>query len=82
MDGLLDCPHYTRPEQIDGMSVPEVLQGGNHAAIRHWRLQQALKRTRERRPDLLQDRQMTVEEEKLLAEIIAASGDAEQTQEQ
>ncbi|MEW8656480.1 MAG: tRNA (guanosine(37)-N1)-methyltransferase TrmD, partial [Candidatus Thiodiazotropha endolucinida] len=82
MDGLLDCPHYTRPEQIDGMSVPLVLQGGNHDAIRRWRLQQALKRTRERRPDLLQDRQMTVEEEKLLAEIIAASGDAEQTQEQ
>jgi tRNA (guanine37-N1)-methyltransferase len=82
MDGLLDCPHYTRPEQIDGMSVPPVLQGGNHDAIRRWRLQQALIRTWERRPDLLQDRQLTAEEETLLAEIIAASGDAEQTQEQ
>jgi tRNA (guanine37-N1)-methyltransferase len=82
MDGLLDCPHYTRPEQIDGMSVPAVLQGGNHNAIRRWRFKQALKRTRERRPDLLLGRQMTAEEEKLLAEIIAASGDAEQTQEQ
>jgi tRNA (guanine37-N1)-methyltransferase len=82
MDGLLDCPHYTRPEQIDGMQVPSVLQGGNHEAIRRWRLRQALKRTWERRPDLLQARRMTAEEEKLLAEIIAASGDAEKTQEQ
>jgi tRNA (guanine37-N1)-methyltransferase len=82
MDGLLDCPHYTRPDEIDGMAVPAVLQGGNHDAIRRWRLRQALQRTRERRPDLLQDRRMTAEEEKFLAEIIAASGDAEQTQEQ
>ncbi|MEW8508622.1 MAG: tRNA (guanosine(37)-N1)-methyltransferase TrmD [Candidatus Thiodiazotropha sp.] len=82
MDGLLDCPHYTRPVEIDGMSVPPVLQGGNHDAIRCWRLQQALKRTLERRPDLLRDRRMSADEEKLLAEIIAASGDAEQTQEQ
>jgi tRNA (guanine37-N1)-methyltransferase len=82
MDGLLDCPHYTRPEQIDGMQAPSVLQGGNHEAIRRWRLLQALKRTWERRPDLLQGRRMSAEEEKLLAEIIAASGDAEQTQEQ
>ncbi|MCU7891723.1 MAG: tRNA (guanosine(37)-N1)-methyltransferase TrmD [Candidatus Thiodiazotropha sp. (ex Ustalcina ferruginea)] len=82
MDGLLDCPHYTRPDEIDGLSVPSVLQGGNHDAIRRWRLQQALMRTNRRRPDLLQGRHMTVEEEKFLAEIIAASGDAEQTQEQ
>ena len=82
MDGLLDCPHYTRPEEIDGMTVPAVLQSGNHEAIRQWRLQQALSRTRERRPDLLQDRQLTPEEEKFLAEISAASGDAEQVQEQ
>ncbi|MES9992959.1 MAG: tRNA (guanosine(37)-N1)-methyltransferase TrmD [Candidatus Thiodiazotropha sp.] len=82
MDGLLDCPHYTRPEEIDGVSVPLVLQGGNHDEIRRWRLRQALKRTLERRPDLLQGREMSAEEEKLLAEIIAASGDAEQTQEQ
>ncbi|MCU7876060.1 MAG: tRNA (guanosine(37)-N1)-methyltransferase TrmD [Candidatus Thiodiazotropha sp. (ex Lucinoma borealis)] len=82
MDGLLDCPHYTRPDEIDGLSVPSVLQGGNHDAIRRWRLQQALMRTNRRRPDLLQGRHMTVEEEQFLAEIIAASGDAEQTQEQ
>jgi tRNA (guanine37-N1)-methyltransferase len=64
------------------MQVPSVLQSGNHEAIRRWRLRQALKRTWERRPDLLQARRMTAEEEKLLAEIIAASGDAEKTQEQ
>ena len=82
MDGLLDCPHYTRPEQIDGMGVPEVLQSGNHEMIRRWRLQQALRRTRERRPDLLERRHMTSEERRLLNEINAASGDAEQIQEQ
>ena len=82
MDGLLDCPHYTRPEEIDSMSVPAVLQSGNHEAIRRWRLQQALRRTKERRPDLLEDRPSTAEEETFLAEISAASGDAEQTQEQ
>ncbi len=77
MDGLLDCPHYTRPERVDGMSVPDVLQSGNHAAIRRWRLQQALRRTLKRRPDLMQDRDRTPEEIKLLDEISAASGDAE-----
>jgi len=77
MDGLLDCPHYTRPETIDGMTVPAVLQSGNHDAIRRWRLQQALSRTWRRRPDLMQDRVLTAEEE-----ISAASGDAEQVQEQ
>lgn len=82
MDGLLDCPHYTRPDEIDGMKVPAVLQSGNHDAIRRWRLQQALLRTMKRRPDLLQGRQLTAEEEKFLAEISAASGDAEQVQEQ
>ncbi|MCU7811128.1 MAG: tRNA (guanosine(37)-N1)-methyltransferase TrmD, partial [Candidatus Thiodiazotropha sp. (ex Notomyrtea botanica)] len=82
MDGLLDCPHYTRPDEIDGMNVPAVLQSGNHDAIRRWRLKQALLRTMKRRPDLLQGRQLTAEEEKFLAEISAASGDAEQVQEQ
>jgi tRNA (guanine37-N1)-methyltransferase len=82
MDGLLDCPHYTRPDEIDGMAVPAVLQSGNHDAIRRWRLRQSLLRTLRRRPDLLQDRRLTAEEEKLLAEISAASGDAEQVQEQ
>ena len=82
MDGLLDCPHYTRPERIDGMAVPEVLQSGNHARISRWRLQQALLRTRERRPDLLERRDLSAEEKRLLDEIKVASGDAEQTQEQ
>jgi tRNA (guanine37-N1)-methyltransferase len=82
MDGLLDYPHYTRPEEIDGMSVPPVLQGGNHEAIRRWRLHQALQRTWERRPDLIRGRRMTAEDEKILAEIIATSGDVQQTQEQ
>jgi len=82
MDGLLDCPHYTRPETVDGMAVPGVLQGGNHEAIRRWRLRQALRRTWRRRPDLIEGRRLTAEEETLLAEIIATSGDVEQTQEQ
>jgi len=82
MDGLLDCPHYTRPDEVDGMVVPSVLQSGNHDAIRSWRLRQALLRTLRRRPDLLRDRRLSAEEEKLLAEISAASGDAEQVQEQ
>lgn len=52
-DGLLDHPHYTRPLEVRGLGVPEVLRGGNHAAIAAWRHEQALRRTRERRPDLL-----------------------------
>lgn len=69
-DGLLDCPHYTRPEQYQGKQVPNVLLSGNHQEIRRWRLKQALGRTYQRRPDLLQGRAMTPEEEKLLAEYI------------
>ncbi|CAN8142669.1 tRNA m(1)G37 methyltransferase [uncultured Thiomicrorhabdus sp.] len=52
-DGLLDCPHYTRPEEIKGMKVPDVLLGGNHAHIDAWRHEQKLLRTQQRRPDLL-----------------------------
>ncbi len=66
-DGLLDCPHYTRPEHYKGAAVPEVLLSGNHEQIRRWRLQQALGRTAERRPDLLQLRDLSPEEEELLA---------------
>lgn len=51
-DGLLDCPHYTRPLEVDGMTVPEVLQQGNHAKIAAWRHQQKLIRTQQKRPDL------------------------------
>ena len=69
-DGLLDCPHYTRPETYQGMHVPEVLLSGNHEEIRRWRLKQALGRTFERRPDLLQGRAMQAEEETLLAEFL------------
>ncbi len=55
MDGLLDCPHYTRPADLRGNSVPEVLLSGNHEEIRQWREGEALKRTRQRRPDLLKE---------------------------
>lgn len=65
--GLLDCPHYTRPEVYEGCGVPEVLLSGNHESIRRWRLEQALKRTWQRRPDLLEDRALSREEIKLLA---------------
>jgi tRNA (guanine37-N1)-methyltransferase len=56
-DGLLDCPHYTRPELFEGRAVPEVLLSGDHARIRRWRREQALERTRSRRPDLLGERE-------------------------
>jgi len=52
-DGLLDCPHYTRPEEIDGLKVPEVLLSGDHAKIAKWRMEQQIERTKKRRPDLL-----------------------------
>jgi tRNA (guanine37-N1)-methyltransferase len=70
MNGLLDCPHYTRPEEIDGRRVPEVLLSGDHAAIRRWRMQQMLGRTWQRRPDLLQGLTLDEEQEKLLADFI------------
>jgi len=82
MEGLLDCPHYTRPDRVDGMAVPSVLQSGDHQRIRLWRLQQALKRTWQRRPELLAGRRMTAEEQRLFDEIKAASGDAGQVEEQ
>jgi len=65
--GLLDCPHYTRPEQFKGEAVPLVLLSGNHADIQRWRLQQSLGRTWLRRPDLLARRDLTKEESGLLA---------------
>jgi tRNA (guanine37-N1)-methyltransferase len=69
--GLLDCPQYTRPEVVDGRSVPAVLLGGDHAAIRRWRLKQALGRTWRKRPELLAQRRLAPEEEALLAEFKA-----------
>jgi tRNA (guanine37-N1)-methyltransferase len=62
-DGLLDWPHYTRPEEFAGLKVPEVLAGGDHERIRRWRLQQALGRTWRRRPDLLLARRASAAEE-------------------
>ena len=72
VNGLLDCPHYTRPEVLDGEKVPEVLLSGNHAAIEKWRLQQALVRTRERRPDLFKNRKLTELEQNLLEQYDSA----------
>ncbi len=70
MEGVLDYPHYTRPEEIDGLRVPEPLLGGNHAEIRRWRLKQALGRTWLRRPDLLQAAALDAEQQALLEEFI------------
>lgn len=69
MQGLLDCPHYTRPEEINGRRVPQVLLGGDHQAIARWRLKQSLGRTWLRRPDLLENAQLNVEQQDLLAEF-------------
>ena len=54
-NGLLDCPWYTRPETFEGIRVPDVLLSGNHAEIKKWRYQQSLKRTKNKRPDLLDE---------------------------
>ena len=71
MAGLLDCPHYTRPEEIDGRRVPAVLTSGDHAAIARWRLKQALGRSYERRPDLLERLDLTDEQRMLLDEYLS-----------
>ncbi len=80
-DGLLDCPHYTRPEVVDEQAVPPVLLSGNHEAIRRWRLQQSLGRTWLRRPDLMQDRALSADEQILLDEFIQAHTSARSKQE-
>ena len=67
--GLLDHPHYTRPEEIDGMKVPEVLLGGDHAAVARWRMKQALGRTWLRRPDLLERLSLSPQQQTLLDEF-------------
>ncbi|GGD75927.1 tRNA (guanosine(37)-N1)-methyltransferase TrmD [Lacimicrobium alkaliphilum] len=69
-EGLLDCPHYTRPENLDGRLVPEVLLSGNHEKIRQWRLKQMLGKTLQRRPELLNDLALTEEQERLLREFL------------
>ncbi len=73
-DGLLEGPQYTRPEVWEGRPVPPVLLGGNHAAIRRWRLMQALGRTWQKRPDLLARRALTADERAMLEEYCAAAG--------
>jgi tRNA (guanine37-N1)-methyltransferase len=74
MQGLLDYPHYTRPEQIEGRRVPQVLMSGDHAAIRRWRRQQALMRTWLRRPDLLEKLELGADERGWLDEFIRDYG--------
>jgi len=70
MDGLLDYPHYSRPEVVDGIAVPDVLLGGNHADIERWRMKQSLGRTWQRRPDLLEQKVLSEKQQALLEEFI------------
>ncbi|MEJ8567574.1 tRNA (guanosine(37)-N1)-methyltransferase TrmD [Elongatibacter sediminis] len=74
-EGLLDCPHYTRPENVEGDGVPGVLLSGDHEAIRLWRRKQALGRTWQRRPDLLQGRELNEQDRRLLEEFKSDIGD-------
>jgi tRNA (guanine37-N1)-methyltransferase len=69
-EGLLDCPHYTRPEELDGLRVPAVLLGGNHEQIRRWRLKQSLGRTWLRRPEMLFSADLDDERRVLLKEFV------------
>jgi tRNA (guanine37-N1)-methyltransferase len=73
--GLLDCPHYTRPEVLDGNQVPEVLLSGDHEKIRRWRLEQSLGRTWQRRPDIIEDLALDSEQQGLLADYIRKLAD-------
>jgi len=74
MDGLLDHPHYTRPEIVDGQRVPAVLLSGDHARIARWRYKQALGRSFLRRPDLVADLNLDIEQRKLLDEFLKEQG--------
>lgn len=76
--GLLDCPHFTRPESIDDMTVPQVLLGGNHAEIVRWRTKQSLGRTWQRRPELLAQLELDREYQALLEEFIREQEDSRQ----
>jgi len=71
MEGVLDYPHYTRPEEVDGLRVPEVLLSGDHEAIGRWRRKQALGQTWQRRPDLIEEMQLTEQDHELLEEYIS-----------
>jgi tRNA (guanine37-N1)-methyltransferase len=68
-DGLLEYPQYTRPPSFRGLDVPAILAGGDHGAVREWRLRESLRRTLERRPDLLADRTLSPTEARLLDEV-------------
>ena len=68
-DGLLEYPQYTRPRELNGMEVPEVLLSGDHAKIKAWRRQESLRATKKFRPDLLEKAVLTVKEKKLLEEL-------------
>jgi tRNA (guanine37-N1)-methyltransferase len=70
-DGLLDCPHYTRPEELEDLGVPDVLLSGHHENIRRWRAKQAIGRTWQKRPDLLEGRALSKEQRTLLDEFIS-----------
>jgi len=72
--GLLEYPQYTRPARFEGRTVPAILASGDHGAVRRWRLRESLRRTLERRPDLLEGRVLSREEERLLVEIRAEAG--------
>lgn len=75
-DSLLEYPHYTRPVAVRGFGVPEVLLSGHHEVIRLWRRKQALRSTYLRRPDLLRDRELTGEDQRLLDEVISEGSTA------
>lgn len=78
-DGLLEYPHYTRPAEFNGWKVPEILMSGHHRKIEEWRLEQSLYRTYSRRPDLLQNRSLNKQEQKLLDKIRVENGYVEKS---
>ena len=78
-DGLLEYPQFTRPAVYRGMSVPEVLTSGNHAAVRRWRRQEAIRRTLARRPELLDDNVLSVEDRRILAGVRAEVGERDES---
>lgn len=76
--GVLDCPHYTRPIDFHGWTVPEILRSGNHGAIRRWRRKEGLRKTLLHRPDLLHELPLTKEDRKLLQEVETEMAQTEQ----
>src|SRR5208337_936328 len=68
-NGLLDYPHYTRPAEFRGLAVPEVLLGGDHAAVRKWRREQQLRKTLKNRPDLLERAELSEEDRRILQRL-------------